>query len=284
MASNRISPELSVVILAAGIGSRFGGNKQLAPVGPKGEAFLDYTISGCQEAGIDRVVLVVRSDIQAAVASHVAKFHQDAGQFSYVCQDTFGPSRQKPWGTAHAVLAAKDAVPGPFIVANADDYYSPQAFQMLREFWDVGFDDHGGLLGFALENTLPAEGAVTRGLCEVYDGYLTGIVETKGIQHTPSGIVSGSGEKLDPETLVSLNFWGFPRGFMASLENFWEAFYVLNEGDPDKECLLPDAVAAMIAVKDFEFRVRPCDLKWVGVTYQDDLAAAREVFGQGDLS
>lgn len=275
---------LSVVILAAGLGSRFGGDKQLAAVGPKGEAFLDYTISGCQKAGIDNIVLVVRSEIKEAIAAHVAKFHEAADQFTYVCQDTFGPARPKPWGTAHAVLSAKDAVPGAFIVANADDYYSPEAFLMLREILDIGFEDQGGLLGFALDNTLPAEGAVTRGLCQVSDGYLTEIVETKGIQRTSEGIVSGTGQKLDPETLVSLNFWGFPPKFMAGLEEFWQIFYAANQDSPDQECLLPDAVAEMIAAQTMEFRVRPCDMKWMGVTYQADLAAAQQAFSKGEIN
>jgi len=275
---------LSVVILAAGLGSRFGGDKQLAAVGPRGEAFLDYTISGCQQAGINNIVLVVRSEIQAAIAEHVARFHEAADHFSYVCQDTFGPARPKPWGTAHAVLAASEAVPGAFVVANADDYYAPQAFLMLREILDMGFEDQGGLLGFALGNTLPAEGAVTRGLCQVTDGYLAGIVETKGIQRTPQGIVSGAGDQLDPETLVSLNFWGFPPSFMAGLEELWQAFYAAHQDSPDQEFLLPDAVAEMIAAKSMEFRVRPCDLKWMGVTYQADLAAAQQAFSQGEIS
>lgn len=276
--------QMSVVILAAGMGSRFGGNKQLAAVGPNGEAFLDYTIKGCQSVGIDRVVLVVRSDISDDIAAHVARFHPQSNRFIYVCQDTFGPSRQKPWGTAHAVLAAATELDGPFIVANADDFYSPAAFEMLREILDVGFEDQGGLLGFSLDNTVPASGAVTRGLCEVSDGYLVGITETKGIERAASEIVSGSGEVLDPETLVSMNFWGFPLGFLDSLRKSWETFHAKHKDDPDAECLLPDVVASAISAQEFEFRVRPCDLKWVGVTYQGDLDFVRQALERGELS
>ena len=280
---------MSVVILAAGLGSRFGGDKQLAEVGPSGEAFLDYTIKGCQQAGITNIVLVVRGDLQAEVAEHVAQFHEGAEGFSYVRQDEFGPPRAKPWGTAHAVLAAREAVPGAFIVANADDYYAPEAFKMLREILDLQLDEQGGLLGFELEGTVPDRGQVSRGLCEVRDGYLVDIVETPGIHRIPEGIVSGAGELLDPETLVSLNFWGFPAGFMAVLGDFWDGFCAQHgvgdgagTGDASEvECFLPDAVAAAIADLQYEFRVRPCDLKWVGVTNQDDLDAARQIFSQG---
>ena len=273
--------ELSVVVLAAGLGSRFGGDKQLAGIGPNGEAFLDYNIQGCLEAGVENVVMVVRSDIRGALEDHVAAQHENASGFVFVNQDEFGPSRAKPWGTAHAILAAREAVPGAFMVVNADDYYAAETFHMLREILDIGFEHQGGLLGFPLANTLPPEGAVTRGVCRVSDGYLVGIDETKGVHATAEGIFDGDGTELSPDTLVSLNLWGFPGAFMETLQQHWDAFYAEHADDPDAECLLPDAVGAALATGEFEFRVRPCESRWVGVTYADDLAAAREAFSAG---
>lgn len=273
--------DLSVVVLAAGLGSRFGGDKQLAAIGPNGETFLDYNIQGCLEAGVENVVMVVRSDIREALEDHVAAQHENSKSFTFVNQDEFGPARDKPWGTAHAVLAAKEAVRGAFMVVNADDYYAAETFHMLREILDIGFEHQGGLLGFPLANTLPPDGAVTRGLCRVSDGYLVGIDETKGVHATADGVFDGGGVELSAETLVSLNLWGFPQSFMQSLEQFWDAFYSEHADDPDAECLLPDAVGAVLATGEFEFRVRPCESRWVGVTYADDLAAAREAFSAG---
>ena len=269
------------MVLAAGLGSRFGGDKQLAEIGPNGESFLDYNIAGCMEAGVSNVVMVVRSDIKDAVVAHVAKHHESAESFTYVCQDEFGPSRAKPWGTAHAVLAAREAVPGAFMVVNADDYYAAETFHMLREILDIGFEHQGGLLGFPLVNTLPPKGGVTRGICRVSDGYLTGIDETKGVHATAEGIFDGDGQELSPDTLVSLNLWGFPGAFMENLQQFWSDFHTQHADDPDAECLLPDAVGATIATGEFEFRVRPCESRWVGVTYADDLAAAQAAFTTG---
>ena len=122
---------------------------------------------------------------------------------------------------------------------------------------------------------------MTRGCCRVSDGYLAGIDETKGVHATTDGIFDGDGTELTPDTLVSLNLWGFPSAFMETLQQHWDAFYAAHADDPDAECLLPDAVGAALATGEFEFRVRPCESRWVGVTYADDLAAAREAFSAG---
>lgn len=344
--------DLSVLILAAGAGSRFGGNKQLASVGPNGETFLDYTIMGCQQVGIGgsaggaeedgagggsvegrgagksggtgKIVLVVRSDIIDDMTSHLEQMHDKTDSFVLVCQDTFGPPRDKPWGTAHAVLCAREEIAGPFIVANADDYYAPQAFQMLKELLEESVAPGdlsaqppvapaatpGGsavapgtpadaldaqaaylpaaLLGFELGNTLPASGAVTRGVCHVSDGYLQEIVETKGISRTPEGIFDEAGEQLSPETLVSLNLWGFDNTFFELLSRHWDNFLsapVAASGDSaadnaSRECLLPDAVAQAMASRELAVKVRRCDSRWIGVTFKDDLQAAQEAFQQ----
>ena len=171
----------TLVVMAAGLGSRFGGTKQLAQVGPNGEAFLDFAIADAQAAGAKRVVLIVRSEIEADVQRH---FELRGGlpddlDVAYVRQDGHGPPRPKPWGTAHAVLSAAEAVSGPFMVCNADDYYGPTAYAALAQAMQTMTDNEAWLCGYRLDHTLPAEGTVTRGVCQVDGDRLVGIVEQR---------------------------------------------------------------------------------------------------------
>lgn len=176
----------TLVVMAAGIGSRYGGTKQLASVGPRGEAFLDFAMADAAAAGAAGAVLVVRSDIEDDVRRHVETRRADQPpEIAYVCQDRCGPPRPKPWGTAHAVLAAAQAVTGPFAVCNADDYYGPASFSALaRKVGDLT-PDRAALCGFRLDRTLPAEGSVSRGICTVSEGRLLTLVEHHGVTRTP---------------------------------------------------------------------------------------------------
>ena len=176
----------TLVVMAAGIGSRYGGTKQLASVGPRGEAFLDFAMADAAAAGAAGAVLVVRSDIEDDVRRHVETRRADQPpEIAYVCQDRCGPPRPKPWGTAHAVLAAAQAVTGPFAVCNADDYYGPASFSALaRKVGDLT-PDRAALCGFRLDRTLPAEGAVSRGICTVSEGRLLALIEHHGVTRTP---------------------------------------------------------------------------------------------------
>jgi len=177
----------TLVVMAAGIGSRYGGTKQLASVGSRGEAFLDFAMADAAAAGAAEAVLVVRSDIEDDVRRHVeARRADQPPEIAYVCQDRCGPPRPKPWGTAHAVLAAAQAVTGPFVVCNADDYYGPAGFSALAARIGDLTPGRAALCGFRLDRTLPAEGAVSRGICTVSEGRLLNLVEHHGVARAPA--------------------------------------------------------------------------------------------------
>ncbi|MCY3635402.1 MAG: NTP transferase domain-containing protein [bacterium] len=259
----------TLVVMAAGLGSRFGGTKQLAQVGPNGEAFLDFAIADSRSAGANRVVLIVRSDIEADVQQH---FETRGGlpddlDIAYVRQDEHGPPRPKPWGTAHAVLAAAEAVSGPFMVCNADDYYGPTAYAALAQAMQTMADDEAWLCGYHLDHTLPAEGAVTRGVCQVDNDRLVGIVEEEGI--------SRADNPFPEDTIVSMNLWAFSPTFIAALQDGFERFLADNCDNPTAEYLLPHAVAEEMEKGALTVRVVATEETWIGVTNPDDLQIAR---------
>lgn len=259
----------TLVVMAAGLGSRFGGTKQLARVGPNGEAFLDFAIADAVAAGASRVVLIVRSDIEADVRQHFAARGGLPGDLdvAYVRQDEHGPARPKPWGTAHAVLSAAEAVSGPFMVCNADDYYGPTAFAALARAIDGMADNEAWLCGYRLDHTLPAEGAVTRGVCQVDGDRLTGIVEREGI--------SRADHTFPKDTLVSMNLWAFPPAFLDALQDGFARFLKQNQDSPSAEYLLPTAVATEMEGGRLTVRVVTTEETWIGVTNPDDLEVAR---------
>ena len=267
---------LTLVVMAAGLGSRFGGTKQLAVIGADGEAFLDFAIKDALAAGMDKVVLIVRSDIEDDVRRHVDAQHPGLA-VEYVLQDTHGPSRAKPWGTAHAVLTAAPAVPGAFCVLNADDYYGASTYQALAEAAaDLG-DDRALLAGFRLDQTLPEVGEVSRGICEVDGDELVSLVETHGIGRRANGSITSTDPEgvLADDAVASMNCWVFPNNLFAHLETGFEAF-LAEHGDEEKtEYLLPTVVNELKAAGVFTVEVVPTAEPWVGVTNPDDLEIAR---------
>ena len=272
---------LTLVVMAAGVGRRFGGDKQLVAVGPNGETFLDYAITGAVAAGASKVVLVVRSEIEDTLRAHIDSRHQalqSAGiEFAYVRQDEHGPPRTKPWGTAHAVLVAADEVFGPFVVCNADDYYGSAAMSAVAEAARSLGDDEACLCGYRLARTLPEAGEVTRGVCRVSDGRLVGIVEHRGVRRRADGTISAAepAAELDGETFVSTNLWAFPRVAFGWLSDSFDQFLAAHRDDADAECLLPSAVDDRMRAGALSVRVVPTDETWIGVTNPDDLATAR---------
>ena len=271
----------TLVVMAAGIGRRFGGDKQLVEVGPDGETFLDYAIDAAVRAGASKVVFVVRSGIESTLQAHVAARHRDSLgrgiEFVYVRQDEHGPPRAKPWGTAHAVLVAEAEVPGPFVVCNADDYYGPLALRALASAAADLDDDEACLCGYGLGRTLSATGTVSRGVCQVSDGLLVGIVEHHGIARRPDGTISSTEPPaaLDEQTVVSMNLWAFPRAAFGWIGDSFERFLAAHRDDADAECLLPTAVSERMARGELSVRVVTTEESWIGVTNPDDLAAAR---------
>ena len=285
----------ALIIMAAGIGSRFGGGiKQLEPVGPNGEIIMDYSIHDAIEAGFNRIVFIIRRDIEAdfreVIGDRIEAVCQKHGvSVGYAFQSltdvpagvTVPEGRSKPWGTGQAVLCAKDLVDCPFAVINADDYYGKEAFVKLHDFLCV--EHRPGeycMAGFILKNTLSENGGVTRGLCqEDGKGYLTNVTETRNIVKTADG-AQVNGELIDPETYVSMNMWGLGPEFMDTLQvGFEEFFRGTAQEDPLKaEYLLPIYIGQLLQRGKVSVRVLETMDKWFGVTYREDKPAVVESF------
>lgn len=281
--------ETTLLIMAAGIGSRFGGGiKQLASVDDYGHIIMDYSIHDAIEAGFRRVVFIIRRDIEAdfrevignRIEAVCAKLGVSVGYAFQALDDIPGAlpeGRSKPWGTGQAVLCAREVVNGPFAVINADDYYGKQAFRQIHRYLvERHADDALCMAGFILKNTLSENGGVTRGVCKADDrGYLTEIVETSDIVKTPDG-AAVKGVAVDPESHVSMNMWGFPSpAFMDVLEvNFRRFFDETVPNNPLKaEYLLPILIGDLLKRGEVTVRVLPTHDRWYGVTYAEDRAA-----------
>jgi bifunctional N-acetylglucosamine-1-phosphate-uridyltransferase/glucosamine-1-phosphate-acetyltransferase GlmU-like protein len=270
--------QLSLMIMAAGLGSRFGGTKQLVEVGPNGEAFLDFAIKDGRAAGCDQVVLIIRSDIEDDVRGHLMRQYSSLDGFVLVRQDDFGPQRDKPWGTAHAVLSAAAVVPGSFIVVNADDYYGPNSFQLAADALGDGDERTAALVAFELSKTLPDEGSVSRGVCAVSDGQLVSITETHGISRRTDGQIRSEdpeGEH-DDDTKVSMNMFAFPQSLFPHLAAQWDSFYDEFGAEAKTEYLLPDVVDNLGGSGELIVVVPSSSEEWIGVTNPNDLEPARE--------
>lgn len=288
----------SLVILAAGIGSRFGGGiKQLAPVGPSGEIIMDYSIHDAIEAGFDKVVFIIRKDIEDDFRRIIGDRIEKLIPVEYAFQDindlpegfSVPEGRTKPWGTGQAVLAARDVIDEPFVVINADDYYGKNGFVAMHEAL-TGEEKESDkeqiyLAGFVLKNTLSDNGGVTRGICsQDEEGCLTGIQETKNIIRTESGAAAMTGDGLvdiDPESLVSMNMWGLMPSFVDTLRSGFPDFLRnVKEGDIKAEYLLPIIIDGMLKEKKAEVHVLRTEDKWFGVTYREDKDVVREAFAE----
>jgi hypothetical protein len=264
----------ALVIMAAGLGSRFGGVKQLARVGPNGESILDFSIKDGLAAGFGQVVLIIRSDIEDDVRAHIAGQHGDL-DVRYVRQDDLGPPRDKPWGTLHAMLSAVDAIDGPFATINADDYYGPSSFTLAAECLAAIEPGLAGNVAFELGHTVPPAGSVTRAVTEVADGYLTAIVETDGCERLDDGRFSAGGEIVPPTTPVSMNFWCFDGSVYGDFQERWDAFIAVSADDPKAECQLPTIVGELMADRRMRVKVVESGEQWIGITNPDDFELAK---------
>lgn len=275
------NPDLTLVVMAAGLGSRFGGTKQLVEVGPGGEAFLDFAIDDAVAAGVDRVVLIIRSDIEDDVAAHLAK-RTRAVAIDLVRQDDLGPTRPKPWGTAHAILSVADVVDEPFLVVNADDYYGTTSFEALASATLDGPSDVINLMAFELGRTLPASGTVSRGVCRVDDGRLVELIETHKIGPGPDGAITveGGPSDLRADTPVSMNMFGLPASFLDELPDRWDKWFAAHGDEETSEFLLPTVIGELEAEGAYEVRVLTTAEDWIGVTNPDDLVVARDVLAR----
>ena len=286
----------ALVIMAAGIGSRFGGGiKQLEPVGPGGEIIMDYSIHDALEAGFDRIVFVIRHHLEKDFREVIGDRIEKIAPVSYAFQElddipsgfTVPQDRKKPWGTGQAVLSVRDIVNEPFLVINADDYYGKEVFQKIHDYMTGDMDENAPVYdicmgGFILANTLSDNGGVTRGVCEVgEDEILRAVRETYNIIKTADGLTA-SDKEGNPVTVredqhVSMNMWGLTPAFIKELERgFPEFLSGLKEGDLKSEYLLPTIIDQMI--KDGRARVKVLETRdhWFGVTYKEDKEGVAE--------
>jgi NDP-sugar pyrophosphorylase family protein len=272
----------TLLVLAAGMGSRYGGLKQIDPVGPAGETIIDYSIFDALRAGFGKLVFVIRKDIEAAFREHVGSRFEKRMAVDYAFQEledlppsfTVPAGRTKPWGTTQAILAGAGAVHEPFAAINADDFYGAESFRVLAGHLRSGTPDYA-MVGFILRNTLSEFGTVARGVCQVVDGeYLKNVVEYTAIERDSDGVkntdAAGNVTRLTGNEPVSLNFWGFtPRVFDQLRENF-EAFLRQHGSDLKRECLIPVTVDALVSAGKARVKVLPAEGSWFGVTYRED--------------
>lgn len=278
--------QTTLVIMAAGMGSRYGGIKQLEPVGPSGEIIMDYSIYDAIEAGFDKVVFITRRDLEKDFKEVIGNRIEKIVKVEYVFQEldnlpdgfTKPEGRTKPWGTGQAVLCCKDVVKEPFAVINADDYYGKEAFKIVYEF--LNSDCYGTnqycMAGYQVGNTLSENGSVTRGICQVNEGgILVDIIETSGIE--PAGdhaVAKNSANEeitIALDRVVSMNMWGFKPSLFEALDKGFIAFLSeLGDNELKKEYLLPTLVGDLIKEKQAEVFVLESLDRWFGVTYKED--------------
>jgi hypothetical protein len=285
----------TLLVMAAGLGSRFGGEKQLEPVGPSGETLLDYSLYDAARAGFGRVVFVVRPDM-------AERFHEAAGrryegrlEVAYVHQRAndlpegiaVAPGRTKPWGTGQAVLAAASAIDGPFAVANADDFYGADAFGHLGRFLSAtrGSEDRPcyALVLYRLRETISPHGAVARGVCSLTpDGLLAGVEEVTAIERDPSGagfhsrVPGGAVRRFTGDEPVSLNLWGFAPSLFGHLREGFAAFLRAHGHEPKAEFYLPKAVNDLVLARLAEVQTLSTTSHWFGLTYREDTSYVAE--------
>ena len=297
--------ETTLVIMAAGIGSRFGGGiKQLAPVGPGGEIIMDYSIHDALEAGFNKIVFIIRKDLEKDFKEIIGSRIEKIAPVEYAYQElddlpegfTVPEDRKKPWGTGQAVLTVKGLVKGPFLVINADDYYGKEGFRLIHDYMVQEMKEDGDVYdicmgAFVLANTLSDNGAVTRGVCRVRgEGILENVTETYEIRMTPEGLKAqdeaGNPVSLEPGQPVSMNMWGLPEHFLDELEKgFPEFLNSLSDGDIKSEYLLPKIIDKLVQSGRARVKVLNTPDKWFGVTYKEDkqavVDAIRELIRQG---
>lgn len=277
----------TLLVLAAGMGSRYGGLKQIDPVGPSGETLLDYNIFDARRAGFDRVVFVIRRSIEADFKSIIGPRYEGKIAVDYAFQEldllpaghSVPPGREKPWGTSHAVLAAKDTVREPFAIVNADDCYGRDALARaashLGQLSRQGSIPEYGLVGYPMRNTLSENGTVSRGVCRVDGkGFLTSVVEETKIEKDGNGgkitRPDGSTAKFTGDEPVSMNLWTFTPDVFPKIEAGFKTFLARTAGDLKAEYYIPSLADELIQSGQAQFRVLTTTSTWLGVTYRED--------------
>lgn len=270
--------DITLVVMAAGMGSRFGGLKQIEPIGKNGEVILDFSVYDAVETGFNKVVFVIKHEIEKdfkeIIEKRIAKkvkveyAYQEVTKLpdGYICP----ADRTKPWGTAHAILCCKGIVNEPFAVINADDYYGKSAFKQMADFLMSNENDYS-MVGFRLQNTLTENGHVSRGVCEIENGILQSVTERTKIMDCKYTEDDGkSWTALDPDTVVSMNLWGFTPDIFGYIEEGFKKFLDERINEPKSEYYLPSVVSSLIERNEKQVKVLIAEDKWYGVTYKED--------------
>tara|TARA_B100000941_G_scaffold76395_1_gene52085 strand:- start:572 stop:1432 length:861 start_codon:yes stop_codon:yes gene_type:complete len=263
--------------MAAGMGSRYGGLKQLDPVSPNGETIIDYSVFDAIRAGFNKVIFIIREEFENEFKNQITNKYKNKIEVEFVFQDLSNlpkgyncpNGRLKPWGTGHAILSAKKLINEPFVVINGDDFYGFESFEVISKFYLSGKKEYS-MVAFKLENTLSKFGAVSRGLCQVSEGFLNSVVETKELQRNKNLISSNRDINLNGSELVSMNMWGFTPKLFDYLEKKFPLFLDIYGDKLNSEFLIPSIVNDLIVSKTNRLLVLNSESNWFGVTYKED--------------
>ncbi|MDR1903237.1 MAG: hypothetical protein LBQ88_13285 [Treponema sp.] len=276
-----------LVVLAAGMGSRYGGLKQIDRIGDHGEVLLDYSVFDALRSGFKKVIFIIRHDMEADFRDIVLSRMSNTVEYELVYQElnSLIPNdivriskqigRTKPWGTTHALLCAQHKIDAPFAVLNADDFYGREAFSAMGSYLQNPSIAEGAIVPYGLEKTLSPQGTVTRGVCEIGNGYLLSVDEFFLIGKNDDGKIyntfpDGTKRELRPDTPVSMNFWGFPARIFSTLKTYFENFLAESGRELKSECYIPRAVDWIIKKQVLDIRVLPAVSDWFGITYRED--------------
>ena len=268
---------ITLLIMAAGMGSRYGGLKQLDAIGPSGETIIDYSVYDAIKAGFTKVVFIIRKDFEQEFKSKITDKYEGQIQVEFAFQDlndlpdefTCPEGREKPWGTGHAILSARDVINEPFVAINGDDFYGRESFKVVADYYRKGANSFS-MVAFKLDKTLSSFGGVTRGLCTVNNGKLTTVIETADLEKTDYGVSSNRDIELDESEPVSMNVWGFTPILFKYLEEKFVEFLSENGTEMKSEYLIPSVVNELIQSGQETVHVLRSGATWFGVTYKED--------------
>jgi len=269
--------DITLLIMAAGMGSRYGGLKQLDSVGPNGETIIDYSVYDAIRAGFNKVVFIIRRDFEKEFKSQITSKYEGSIQVEFAFQELNNlpdgfecpPDRQKPWGTGHAILSAAHLIKEPFVVINGDDFYGLESYQIVSDYYK-NEGDMFTMVAYELGNTLSEFGGVTRGLCTLENDLLSTVIETSNLERSESGVSSDRNLELDGSEPVSMNVWGFTPDLFPYLRSMFNDFLKLEGKELKSEFFIPSVVNNLVQSNIKAVKVLKTGSSWFGVTYKED--------------